>query len=175
MGCTGLIVGTIRWVFSFPDDLPGFFKEVTTCHVDPHHMPLTFILSAVSIAGGASLGPEQALVSVCILVSTRLLPYTLYSNTCNLFVQGNVGGGLTTYLAEYFKFGAENSKLLVLTGMAAAMGGVFPTPVLGVLMIHELGSPPRFDLFNCINKIYLSNVRAVICVISTDLLWSPHY
>jgi H+/Cl- antiporter ClcA len=34
-------------------------------------------------------------------------------------------------------------NLLVLTGMSGAMGALFPTPVLGVLMIHELGNPPR--------------------------------
>jgi hypothetical protein len=27
--------------------------------------------------------------------------------------------------------------------MSGAMGALFPTPVLGVLMIHELGNPPR--------------------------------
>lgn len=37
----------------------------------------------------------------------------------------------------------DDQKLCVLSGMAAAMGALFPTPVLGVLMIHELGNPPK--------------------------------
>jgi H+/Cl- antiporter ClcA len=37
----------------------------------------------------------------------------------------------------------EDQRLCVLSGMAAAMGALFPTPVLGVLMIHELAVPPK--------------------------------
>jgi H+/Cl- antiporter ClcA len=37
----------------------------------------------------------------------------------------------------------DDKKLCVLSGMAAAMGALFPTPVLGVLIMHELGSPPK--------------------------------
>jgi H+/Cl- antiporter ClcA len=37
----------------------------------------------------------------------------------------------------------EDQKLCVLSGMAAAMGALFPTPVLGVLIMHELGNPPK--------------------------------
>lgn len=60
------------------------------------------------------------------------------------FPQGALGGGVATWLCEKLKFeNEENEKLLVLTGMSAAMGAVFPTPVLGILMIHELGEPPR--------------------------------
>jgi hypothetical protein len=59
---SGLLVGMIRWGLKYPDGLPGFFKEVNSCHVDPHHAPATIILSAISIAGGANLGPEQAMV-----------------------------------------------------------------------------------------------------------------
>lgn len=116
-GGAGFLVGLLRYMMSFPDDLPGFFKEVTSCHVDYTHAPQTLVLSAISIAGGASLGPEQAM--------------------------GNVGGGLATLIAEKLGFEEEHSKLTVLAGMAAAMGGIFPSPVLGVLMIHELGNPPK--------------------------------
>ena len=31
---------------------------------------------------------------------------------------------------------------MVLAGMSGALGALFPTPLLGVLMIYELGSPP---------------------------------
>jgi H+/Cl- antiporter ClcA len=37
----------------------------------------------------------------------------------------------------------ENHNLVILTGFSASFGGLFPTPVLGVLMIHELGQPPK--------------------------------
>jgi H+/Cl- antiporter ClcA len=60
---------------------------------------------------------------------------------------------MTTFVAEKMSMSEDNSKLLVLTGMSAAMGGVFPTPVLGVLMIHELGNPPRYICYVSLKNI----------------------
>lgn len=118
---TGLVVGVLRWLSSYPSDLPGFFKEVNSCHVEPKHAPMTLLLSAISIAGGAALGPEQAM--------------------------GNLGGGIGTLITENIKYTKDDADLIVLTGMSAAMGALFPTPILGVLMIHELGNPPKYSFF----------------------------
>mmetsp|Transcript_22329 Transcript_22329/g.32522 ORF Transcript_22329/g.32522 Transcript_22329/m.32522 type:complete len:546 (-) Transcript_22329:316-1953(-) len=117
-GGTGLVVGIIRWATKYPDNLPGFFKEITTFHVDPTWALHTVLLSAISVAGGANLGPEQAL--------------------------GNLGGGLATVINKRIQLeDKDHTNLLVLVGMAGAMGCLFPTPVLAVLMIHELGAPPK--------------------------------
>lgn len=121
----GMVIGLIRHFASYPDNLPGLFKEILNHHVDPKWAPLTFLISAISLGGGASLGPEQAL--------------------------GNLAGGLATYLAEsplaaslnLISCQSDDQKLLVLSGMAAAMGALFPSPMLGVMMIHELGNPPK--------------------------------
>lgn len=114
----GFTVGVLRWITKYPENLPGFFKEVNSCHVDPTWALHTVVVSAISIAGGANLGPEQAM--------------------------GNLGGGLASIMADYMKFdNIEETQLTVLTGMSAAFGALFPTPLLGVLMIHELGNPPR--------------------------------
>ena len=59
----GFLVGCLRVLMKYPENLPGFFKEVTDCHVDPTWAPHTVLLSAISLAGGANLGPEQAMVS----------------------------------------------------------------------------------------------------------------
>lgn len=61
--CTGFCVGLLRWAFEYPENMPGIFQEITSCHVDPKWSPLTYLLSAISLGGGAALGPEQALVS----------------------------------------------------------------------------------------------------------------
>jgi hypothetical protein len=61
---TGFAVGFIRWLLKYPENLPGFFKEVNTCHVDPTWALPTAAISAISLAGGANLGPEQAMVSI---------------------------------------------------------------------------------------------------------------
>ncbi len=58
--------------------------------------------------------------------------------------QGNLGGGLATWVAERIELEDDDyKKLFVLSGMSAALGALFPTPMLGALMIHELGNPPK--------------------------------
>ena len=63
-GGAGLLVGLIRYGFSYPQSLPGLFKDIHDFHVHPTWAPLTFLISAISLCGGATLGPEQGLVSV---------------------------------------------------------------------------------------------------------------
>jgi H+/Cl- antiporter ClcA len=62
--------------------------------------------------------------------------------------QGNVGGGLATYLTEVLDPGwfddDDYKSLLVLGGMTAPLGALFQAPMLGALMIHELGEPPKY-------------------------------
>lgn len=118
-GGTGLLVGLLRYVSKYPETVPGIFKEINECHVSPKTAPYTVLFSAMSLAGGASLGPEQAL--------------------------GSLGGGLATWLVEnHVEFPVESDrKMVVLCGMCAAFGALFPTPVLGVLLLYELGQPPK--------------------------------
>lgn len=67
--------------------------------------------------------------------------------TAEVFAQGNLGGGLATWVSEWLQFEDEDyRKVFVLSGMAAALGSLFPTPMLGALMIHELGNPPKYAL-----------------------------
>jgi len=61
-GGTGLLVGILRYASKYPETIPGIFKEINECHVNPETAPYTVLFSAMSLAGGASLGPEQALV-----------------------------------------------------------------------------------------------------------------
>lgn len=115
---TGFCVGLIRWTFDYPDNLAGIFKEIKTYHVDTKWVGITYLISALSLAGGATLGPEQAL--------------------------GNLGGGIAYFLQQYIDFGDEDySKIFVLAGMAGPLGALFPSPLLGALMMHELGEPPK--------------------------------
>lgn len=118
-GGTGLIVGLLRYCINYPDNLPGIFKEILSYHVEPKWSIASFIISMISLAGGISLGPEQALASI--------------------------GGGFATYISEHYVHyeDEEYKKLLVLGGMASALGALFPTPILGVLMLLELGKMPK--------------------------------
>ena len=62
-GGAGLLVGLIRYFSSYPKSLPGLFKDIHDFHVHPTWAPLTFLISMISLCGGATLGPEQGLVS----------------------------------------------------------------------------------------------------------------
>jgi hypothetical protein len=120
-GGAGLIVGLMRYFFSYPDNLPGFFKEIRDCYVNPRWVCLTYIISAISIGGGATLGPEQAL--------------------------GNVGGGLACFVLEHFVSFEEEyyQKMFVLSGIVAPLGALLPNPMLAVTLLMELGeSTPYF-------------------------------
>lgn len=115
----GFLIGLIRFFLSYPDNLPGIFKDINTFHVEPKWVPVTYAISMISLAGGATLGPEQAL--------------------------GNLGGGIAYYISHHLvDFEDEDyDKIFVLAGMASALGALFPTPMLGALMMHELGEPPK--------------------------------
>jgi H+/Cl- antiporter ClcA len=66
---------------------------------------------------------------------------------CVFVAQGTVGGGFACFLYERQflpeDLDEDDRKLLVLSGMAAAIGALFPSPILTVMMIFELGHPPR--------------------------------
>lgn len=115
----GLLVGLIRFFTNYPENgLPGIFKEIETYHVDPYWAPVSFIISGVSLGFGATLGPEQAM--------------------------GNLGGGLATYISEHVVIeDPDYKKLLVLSGIGSAISCIFPSPVLGALMMQELGDTPK--------------------------------
>ena len=52
-----------RVLLNYPEKIDGIFKEISHYHVEPSTAPATILLSAISLGGGCSLGPEQALVS----------------------------------------------------------------------------------------------------------------
>ena len=67
---SGFLVGVLRYMMNYPEQVDGLFKEINTYHVDWTIAPQTIFLSLISLAGGASLGPEQALVRYDLQVTT---------------------------------------------------------------------------------------------------------
>jgi H+/Cl- antiporter ClcA len=63
---------------------------------------------------------------------------------------GNLGGALGTLLGEKRKLSDRRRAISAFTGMAGAMGALFPSPILSVLLIHELSitSRPADTRFN---------------------------
>ena len=111
----GLLVGVLRRVFGVPLKLPGTVKELKDQRVEPSTVPGAVAVSLVSLAGGASLGPEDAL--------------------------GKMGGGLGTWVSERQKLGEDVRATNTLSGMAAAYGGMLSSPILASILTLELARP----------------------------------
>ena len=111
----GVVVGLLRRLTKLPEQTPGLVADLHTGHVDPRLVPGIVVVSAASLIGGASLGPEKAL--------------------------GAVGGGAGSWLARRRGLDAENSELATLSGFAGAYGGLFSSTVIVVMLILEVARP----------------------------------
>ena len=89
----GVVVGLLRALMKLPAKVPGLVADIEGAHVDPKIVPGIVAVSAVSLIGGASLGPEQAL--------------------------GSMGGGAGTWMAERKGLDNEDGDANVLNGFAA--------------------------------------------------------
>lgn len=71
-----------------------------------------------------------------------------------------MGGGLATFISHYIDLGDDDyDKVFVLAGMAAPLGALFPSPILGTLMMHEMGDPPKTFMESTI----ILSVSACVC------------
>lgn len=116
---SGFVVGVLRWASQIPDDLPGFYQEIVRAEGNSKWFVVMYLVVALSLGGGACLGPEQG-VGVFGAGLAQLL----------------IDRPLTSILTE-----EGDRRMFVLCGLAGAMGCLFPTPVLGTQMIFELGQP----------------------------------
>ncbi len=116
-GSAGLVVGLLRRALSMPREIPGLVEDLRTEQVDTAMVPQVVAVSAVSLIGGASLGPEVAL--------------------------GQMGGGAGTVLAGRAGADADATKEATLSGMAGAFGGLFSSPLMATILVLEVARPPR--------------------------------
>ncbi|MGO9082847.1 MAG: chloride channel protein [Streptosporangiaceae bacterium] len=111
----GVVVGLLRRLTRLPWKTPGLFDDLQTEHVDTGIVPGLVAVSAVSLIGGASLGPEKAL--------------------------GTMGGGAGSWIARRRALGKEDSQVSTLAGFAGAYGGLFSSTVIVVMLIMEVARP----------------------------------
>jgi H+/Cl- antiporter ClcA len=111
----GVVVGLLRRLTRLPEEIPGLIPDLQEGHVDPRLVPGIAVVSAVSLIGGASLGPEKAL--------------------------GALGGGAGSWIAQRRRLGREDSQLCTLSGFGGAYGGLFSSTVIVVMFILELARP----------------------------------
>jgi H+/Cl- antiporter ClcA len=111
----GVLVGVLRRFFRLPLKLPGTAEEIKDQRVEPSTALGAVAVSLVSLAGGASLGPEDAL--------------------------GKLGGGLGTWVSERRKLSEEMRATNTLSGMSGAYGGLLSSPLLATILVLEVARP----------------------------------
>jgi H+/Cl- antiporter ClcA len=111
----GVGVGLLRHVTRLPEQIPGLIADLKEEQVNPRLVPGIVAASAVSLIGGASLGPEKAL--------------------------GSMGGGAGTWSSRRRGLEVEDRQVNTLAGFAGAYGGLFSSPVIVVMMILEVARP----------------------------------
>ena len=111
----GGVVGLLRRLTHLPADIPSLVEDLEQAHVDLQVVPGVVAVSAVSLIGGASLGPEQAL--------------------------GSMGGGAAEWVARRRGLDDEDVKVTTLAGFAGAYGGLFSSTVIVVMLILEVARP----------------------------------
>jgi H+/Cl- antiporter ClcA len=111
----GVLVGVLRRFLRVPAKLPGTLEEIKSARVDLPSLPGAVAVSLVSLVGGASLGPEDAL--------------------------GKMGGALGTWVSDRQRRGGEEREANTLGGMAGAYGGLLASPLLATILIIEVARP----------------------------------
>jgi H+/Cl- antiporter ClcA len=108
----GVLVGVLRRVLRVPAKVPGTLAVIKDERVDPSIVPGAVAVSLVSLAGGASLGPEDAL--------------------------GKLGGGLGTWISDRQKLSDDVKATNTLSGLSAAYGGLLTSPLLATILVLEV-------------------------------------
>ncbi len=111
----GLVVGLLRRLTRLPQEVPGLFEDLRAEQFDAGLVPGTMVVSAVSLIGGASVGPEKVLATM--------------------------GAGAGSWLAGRRGLDDEDSQVSTLAGIAGIFGGLFSSPVIAVLLILEIVRP----------------------------------
>jgi H+/Cl- antiporter ClcA len=127
----GVLAGVLRRVFRLPAKLPGTMKELRDERVEPSTVLAAVAVSLVSLVGGASLGPEDAL--------------------------GKMGGGLGTWVSERRKLDKSTSATNALSGMSGAFGGLLSSPILATSFVVELARPKRSGFANTLVAALVSS------------------
>jgi len=111
----GLVVGLLRRLTRLPEEVPGLFEDLKAEHFDAGLVPGTMAVSAVSLIGGASVGPEKVLASM--------------------------GAGVGSWIARRRGLDEEDSRVNTQAGIAGIFGGLFSSPVIVVMLILEVARP----------------------------------
>ena len=117
LAAAGLVVGLSRKFMGTPMSV-NMFTELEEGRVDHHHVPSVLVTGFVSLASGASLGPEAPLATL--------------------------GGGIGTLAAER---SGRDTRVDTFSGISAAFGGLLGLPLFATSLALELEHPHRIDYY----------------------------
>jgi H+/Cl- antiporter ClcA len=112
----GLLVGLLRHYLAMPTKVPGIVEDLKAERIDTKLAPKIVAVSAVSLIGGASLGPEVALAQM--------------------------GGGAGACVAQHRELDDDQTAEYTLSGMAGAFGGLFSSALMATALVLEIAAPP---------------------------------
>ena len=98
----------------------------------------------VCLATGAPLGPEMAI--------------------------GAMGSGLASFVANRLKADRRTEAAWVFSGMAGSLGGLFPSPILGVTLVHELSVAGRPNGMTLDAIVARENSEEVVEIVDHDFM-----
>jgi H+/Cl- antiporter ClcA len=119
----GLLVGLLRVWMRVPQDPSGALASIQEARVDWRTAPQTVLVSAVSLIGGASLGPFDA--------GTRS------------------GGAFGEWISERRDLPEEMRQVNTLSGITGGVGGLLTSPFISTLLVSEIARP-RSDRYYAI-------------------------
>jgi len=111
----GLLVGLLRVWMRVPQDPSGALASMQEAKVDYRTAPQTVLVSAVSLIGGASLGPFDA--------GTRS------------------GGAFGEWISERRGLPEPMRQVNTLSGITAGVGGLLTSPFISTLFVTEIARP----------------------------------
>lgn len=118
---TGLLVGVLRSALNVPDDLEGSLTIVQNGSIDRDNALQAIAVSAVSLIGGASLGPFDGGI--------------------------RSGAMVGDWYAKIRNIPEDQRVSSVLSGINGALGGLLTAPFLATLMVIEFRWPERKQYF----------------------------
>jgi H+/Cl- antiporter ClcA len=140
----GLLVGLgLRYLgVGHGQSLP---KEMEAGRVPYQGVPALILTALVGLASGASVGPEAPL--------------------------GHMGAAVASWVAERLKLPREKSRILTLSGIAAAFGGYLASPLGGAFMSMEFTGSLTYPIYtNLIAAIVAALIGALVLYGFTGLV-----
>lgn len=175
--CCAVVMGVISFVFLKMLGLSSVFREYFPYCI--WFLPLSGMLTAFvykKYGGESSKGNNLIIQSANegIKVPKRLAVLTFFFTLLTHFSGGSagregtavqIGGALTSNVADKFGFKKKDRKTIILSGLSSAFGSVFGTPLAGAFFGMEvccIGQLSASAVIPCFLSSYLANAVTLL-------------